>query len=68
MNASTQCLSASLQSLVHPAVTLSTVPVDLVTVPFALVNPIAEVACTCVSPVTGEVIVTVQLDVAAPPV
>jgi len=52
----------------HPAVVLSAVPVDLVTVPFAFVNPIVEVACTCVDPATAEVIVTVQLELVAPPV
>ena len=38
------------------------------TVPAALVKPIVEVACTLVVPATAEVIVTVQLAVAAPPV
>ena len=38
------------------------------TVPAALVNPMLEVACTVVLPATAEVIVTVQVAVAAPPV
>jgi hypothetical protein len=52
----------------HPAVVLSAVPVVRDKVPVALLNPIVELACTCVNPATAEVIVTVQLDVAAPPV
>ena len=68
MNASTQVLFAFPQFAVQPAVTFAAVPVVRVTVPAALVNPIVEVACTVVVPATAEVIVTVQLAVAAPPV
>jgi len=63
----THCLFALLQFAGQPAVVLSAVPVVLVTVPVAFVKPIVDVACTCVSPVTAEVIVTVHEAVAAPP-
>ena len=68
MNASTQLLDAFPQFTVQPAVTFAAVPVVRDTVPTALVNPMLEVACTLVVPATAEVIVTVQLAVAAPPV
>ncbi len=67
MNASTQLLLAFAQFAVQPAVTLAAVPVVRDTVPTALVNPMLEVACTWVTPTAAEVIVTVQLAVAAPP-
>ncbi len=67
MNASTQFLSAFPQLTVQPAVTLSAVPVVRETVPSALAKPTVEVARTWVSPHAAEVIVTVQLAVAAPP-
>ncbi len=67
MNASTQFLVAFPQFTVQPAVTFAAVPVVRVTVPTALVKPIVEVACTSVRPAAAEVIVTVQVAVAAPP-
>ena len=68
MNASTQFFAALAQLAAQPAVTLAAVPVVRVTLPAALVKPTFEVACTWVRPPTAEVIVTVQLAVAAPPV
>ncbi len=68
MNASTQFFAAFPQFTVQPAVTFVAVPVVRDTVPTALVNPIVEVACTLVLPAIGEVMVTVQVAVAAPPV
>ena len=50
MYASTQILFAFPQFAGQPAVTFSAVPVVRVTVPVALVKPMSEVACTCVSP------------------
>ena len=48
MVASTQVLVALSQLLVQPEVTFTAVPVVRVTVPLALVKPIAELACTSV--------------------
>ena len=71
MNASagtSQLLFAFPQFAVQPASTFAADPVVRVTAPTAFVNPMFEVACTVVVPATAEVIVTVQLAVAAPPV
>ena len=65
--ASAQFLVALAQLAVQPAVTFAAVPVVRVTVPAAFVKPMFEVACTCVRPLTAEVIVTVQLAVVPPP-
>ncbi len=65
---SAQVLLALPQFAVQPAVVLPVEPVVRVTEPTALVNPMLDVACTWVRPETVEVIVTVQVAVAAPPV
>ena len=67
MNASTQFLVAFPQFTVQPAVTFAAAPVVRVTVPVALVKPIVRGRLHLGQPATAEVIVTVQLAVAAPP-
>src|SRR5438067_604416 len=68
MNASTHVLPAFAQLAGQPAVTFAAVPVVRAKVPVAVVKPTLEVACTVVVPPAVEVIVTVQVAVAAPPV
>jgi hypothetical protein len=67
MNASTHFFTAFPQSDEQPAVTFVADPVVRVSAPVTPTWEMSDVAWTSVSPFTGEVICTVQLDEPTPP-